>query len=86
MDYSLEITYKLKLLYTFYGHIHEFRLNITPYIQLSPSWKADIPSAVIKILDIFSNPGRSLPCSQNLTNGLYPEPDESNPHLHITFL
>jgi hypothetical protein len=30
-------------------------------------------------------PEGSLPCSQQLATGLYPNPDESNPRPHIQF-
>jgi len=31
-------------------------------------------------------PDGLLPCSHELSNGPYPEPDESNPHAHTLFL
>jgi hypothetical protein len=53
---------------------------------LNPSWKAASRSITQEFRNILWDPQGSLPCSQELATGPYPEPDESSLYHPTLFL
>jgi hypothetical protein len=51
-------------------------------MEQSPSWKADVCSAIKKNSTPFMKLEALLPCSQEATAGPCLEPNESSPHPH----
>jgi hypothetical protein len=52
-------------------------------MELSPSWEAANCAATQEIPSIYKELEGSTPCSQEPSNGSYPEPDRSSPYHPI---
>jgi hypothetical protein len=55
-------------------------------MQLSPSWEAANCAAIQEIPSNFKEPECLLPCTQELSAGPYPKPDQSSSYSSILSL
>jgi hypothetical protein len=60
--------------------------ELTNSTELSPSWEAASCAATQEFPKHFMEPEGSLPCSQGISTGPYPEPDQSSPYRPIVSL